>query len=50
MTVILIIAACLAALWAVQFAVNMLFNRGESALHSALQRKQERDRDSFTEL
>lgn len=49
MIVILIIVACLAVLWAVQFAVNALFNRGESALHSALERKQERDRDFFAE-
>lgn len=49
MIVVLIIAACLAVLWGVQFAVNLLLNRGESALHSALERKQERDRDSFSE-
>jgi hypothetical protein len=50
MTVILIIIACFAALWAIHFVVNTLLHRGEVALHGVLERKQERDSHSSTEL
>ena len=49
MIVILIIIACFAALWASHFVVNVLLHRGETALHNAMERKQERDSHSTTE-
>lgn len=50
MIVILIVILGLAAFWAAHFVVNMLLHKGEAALHSALERKQQRDNDSSTEV
>lgn len=50
MVVIFILAACLAATFAVRFVVNILFRGGETALHNVLERKQEAGKHSSRKL